>query len=366
MAMVDAFQHWAHTHPEGIDPAACDARWAELQNRFMPGIDWSGLKAEMMTGWHRKLHIHTAPFYYVEYGLAQLGAVQVWRNALQNQAASLENYRRALALGVPSHCPAVSAAGAKFAFDARTLQEAGLDRDHDRATARMRTCLVLGATGFIGGHIAREAVARGWQVRALRRNPNFAGAIGDVDVEWVTGDVNNRSTLIEAMRGCEMIFHSAGAYPHGTRQIDRDVQSALNQMRNVIAVARDSKPDRLIYTSSFTTIGLPGDPDRLADERDLYRPGTAGDAYYEAKWAMEVEALNSGLPTVVLNPAAVFGPGDVHLSVSEIVIMAAKGRVPFYFDATFGAIDVRDVPRRISTRSIAGVWASVTFSAITT
>jgi len=58
---------------------------------------------------------------------------------------------------------------------------------------------------------------------------------------------------------------------------------------------------------------------------------------------MEVEALNSGLPIVVLNPAAVFGPGDVHLAVSEIVIMAAQGRVPFYFDATFGAIDVRDV-----------------------
>ncbi len=88
---------------------------------------------------------------------------------------------------------------------------------------------------------------------------------------------------------------------------------------------------------------MPGEPNRLADERDLYRPGTAGDAYYEAKWAMEVEALKSGLPIVVLNPAAVFGPGDVHLAVSEIVIMAAQGRVPFYFDATFGAIDVRDV-----------------------
>jgi oligoendopeptidase F len=60
MAMVDAFQHWAHTHPEGIDPAACDARWAELQNRFMPGIDWSGLKAEMMTGWHRIAHSYRA------------------------------------------------------------------------------------------------------------------------------------------------------------------------------------------------------------------------------------------------------------------------------------------------------------------
>jgi dihydroflavonol-4-reductase len=207
----------------------------------------------------------------------------------------------------------------------------------------MKTCLVLGATGFIGGHIAREAAARGWHVRALRRDPNAVGAIGDVNVEWVTGNLEDRSSLQEAMRGCDVVFHSAGAYPHGTRQIDRDVQSALDQMRNVIAAAREAKPDRLIYTSSFTTVGLPGEPNRLADERDCYRPGTAGDAYYEAKWAMEVEALNSGQPTVVLNPAAVFGPGDVHLAVSEIVIMAAKGRVPFYFDATFGAIDVRDV-----------------------
>ena len=207
----------------------------------------------------------------------------------------------------------------------------------------MKTCLVLGATGFIGGHIARGAVARGWQVRALRRNPNFFGAIGDVNVEWVTGNLEDRATLMEAMHGCSVIFHSAGAYPHGTRQIDRDVQRALAQTSNVIEAARITQPDRLIYTSSFTTIGLPPEPNRLADECDFYRPGTAGDAYYEAKWAMEVELLKSGLPIVVLNPAAVFGPGDVHLAVSEIIIMAAQGRVPVYFDATFGAIDVREV-----------------------
>ena len=159
----------------------------------------------------------------------------------------------------------------------------------------MKTCLVLGATGFIGGHIAREAAARGWHVRALRRAPDFRGAIGDVNVEWITGNLNDRSSLIEAMRGCDVVFHSAGAYPHGTRQIDRDVQSALAQMHNVIDTAREAKPDRLIYTSSFTTIGLPSEPQRLADERDCYRPGTAGDAYYEAKWAMEVEVLNSGI-----------------------------------------------------------------------
>ncbi len=207
----------------------------------------------------------------------------------------------------------------------------------------MKTCLVLGATGFIGGHIAREVVARGWRVRVLRRNPAFTGAIGDVDVEWVTGNLDDPAALLAAMRGCEVIFHSAGAYPHGTRGIDRAVEEALKQMRHVLEAACSAQPERLIYTSSFTTIGPSADPQRLADERDLYRPGMAGDAYYEAKWAMDTEALRSGLPILVLNPAAVFGPGDVHLAVSEIVIMAAKGRVPFYFDATFGAIDVRDV-----------------------
>jgi oligoendopeptidase F len=125
MAVVDAFQQWAHTQPGGADPAACDAKWAELQQRFMPGVDWDGLEAAMTTGWHRKLHIHTVPFYYVEYGLAALGAVQVWRNALNDQAASLANYRRALALGGTRSLPELyQAAGAKFAFDAGTLREA--------------------------------------------------------------------------------------------------------------------------------------------------------------------------------------------------------------------------------------------------
>jgi oligoendopeptidase F len=125
MATVDAFQQWAHTQPEGSDPEACDAKWLELQRRFMPGMDWSGLEAEMMTGWQRKQHIHRAPFYYVEYGLAQLGAVQVWRNALKDQAAALANYRRALALGGIQSLPQLyRTAGAKFAFDAGTLREA--------------------------------------------------------------------------------------------------------------------------------------------------------------------------------------------------------------------------------------------------
>jgi oligoendopeptidase F len=78
-----------------------------------------------MTGWQRKLHIHEVPFYYVEYGLALLGAVQVWRRALSDQAEAVTAYRRALALGNTVTLPELFAtAGARFAFDEGTLGEA--------------------------------------------------------------------------------------------------------------------------------------------------------------------------------------------------------------------------------------------------
>ena len=78
-----------------------------------------------MTGWQRKDHIHQMPFYYVEYGLAQLGAVQIWRNALSDQSAAVASYRRALQLGCTQPLPQLfETAGAKLAFDADTLNQA--------------------------------------------------------------------------------------------------------------------------------------------------------------------------------------------------------------------------------------------------
>lgn len=126
MAVVDAFQHWAYeNHAAAMDPNNCDAKWSEQWNRFMRGIDTNGLEADIANGWHRKLHIFQVPFYYVEYGLAQLGAVQVWANALKNQADAVKSYRRALALGGTASIPTLfQTAGAKFAFDAKTLGDA--------------------------------------------------------------------------------------------------------------------------------------------------------------------------------------------------------------------------------------------------
>jgi oligoendopeptidase F len=126
MAIVDAFQQWVYENPkDGTNPAACDAKWGELWERFIQGVDYSGLEEVKITGWHRKLHIHQIPFYYVEYGLAQLGAVQIWGNAQHDQAQAVAEYRKALALGGTATLPELfSAAGARFAFDAATLQAA--------------------------------------------------------------------------------------------------------------------------------------------------------------------------------------------------------------------------------------------------
>jgi oligoendopeptidase F len=126
MAVVDAFQHWVYTHPQqACEPARCDAQWLELWRRYLPGVDWTGLDDEAMTGWQRKQHIHRYPLYYIEYGVAQLGAVQVWRNALDEPARALRQYRQALSLGGTATLPELyRAAGARLAFDAGTLGEA--------------------------------------------------------------------------------------------------------------------------------------------------------------------------------------------------------------------------------------------------
>ena len=126
MAVVDAFQHWVYENPkQGSDPDACDAQWGALWDRFMSGQDWSGLEDAKVTGWHRKAHIHQIPFYYVDYGLAQLGAVQVWQNSLSDQKKAITAYRQALSLGGTRPLTELfQAAGAKLAFDAKTLGKA--------------------------------------------------------------------------------------------------------------------------------------------------------------------------------------------------------------------------------------------------
>jgi len=124
IASVDAFQSWIYTSGEGHDAAARDRAWLEIRSRFERGIDWSGLEQERVARWYRQLHIFEYPFYYIEYGIAQMGALQVWRHSLADQATAVKHYRQALALGGTVGLPEIyKAAGARLVFDAETMGE---------------------------------------------------------------------------------------------------------------------------------------------------------------------------------------------------------------------------------------------------
>ncbi len=124
VATVDAFQHWLYTSPDAADRDARDTYFRELWATFDPHTDWSGLDAERTARWHKQLHLFLYPFYYIEYGIAQLGALQVWRNSLEDHAGAVKAYREALALGGTRPLPELfDAAGARLIFDAEGMGE---------------------------------------------------------------------------------------------------------------------------------------------------------------------------------------------------------------------------------------------------
>jgi oligoendopeptidase F len=122
IATVDAFQHWIYTHP-GHTRAERTEAWLALMDRFGGNVDWTGYEAVRANLWHRQLHIFIHPFYYVEYGIAQLGALQVWSNSKQDPAHALRQYQHGLALGGSKPLPELfAAAGCRFDFSQKTVQ----------------------------------------------------------------------------------------------------------------------------------------------------------------------------------------------------------------------------------------------------
>jgi oligoendopeptidase F len=121
IATVDAFQHWIYTHPEHTRAGRRDA-WDQLMQRFGGAVDWTGYAPERSNLWHRQLHIFIHAFYYIEYGIAQLGALQVWANSKRDRTQALGRYKEALALGGSRPLPELfAAAGCSFAFDGSTM-----------------------------------------------------------------------------------------------------------------------------------------------------------------------------------------------------------------------------------------------------
>jgi oligoendopeptidase F len=121
VATIDAFQHWVYTHPRHTRAERRQA-WLDVFHRFAVVVDWSGYEDALACAWHRQLHLFVVPFYYIEYGIAQTGALQIWMRSRTAYREAVEQYWRALQLGGSKPLPRLfEAAGARFSFDYDTL-----------------------------------------------------------------------------------------------------------------------------------------------------------------------------------------------------------------------------------------------------
>lgn len=124
VATIDKFQHWIYENP-GHSAEEREQAWLGIYNDFSDSVtDWSGLEANRRNLWQRQLHLYEVPFYYIEYGFAQLGALAVWKNYKENPARGLESYLNALKLGYKRSIPEVyEAADIRFDFSKEYIRE---------------------------------------------------------------------------------------------------------------------------------------------------------------------------------------------------------------------------------------------------
>ena len=124
IAVIDKFQHWLYNNPQHTNEQRT-ARWMEILAEYSDGVtDYSGLETYRSNAWQRQLHLYEVPFYYIEYGIAQLGAIGMWMQFKQNPERALDNYCNALVLGGTATLPQLfDTAGLKFDFSPDVIKE---------------------------------------------------------------------------------------------------------------------------------------------------------------------------------------------------------------------------------------------------
>jgi len=206
--------------------------------------------------------------------------------------------------------------------------------------------LVTGATGFVGAAVARRLLGNHWQVRVLARRGSDRRNLQGLDVEVIDGDLTDVESLKHAVRGCEGLFHVAADYRLGARDPAQLYRTNVDGTRNVLSAAHRSGVQRIVYTSSVATIGIPADG----------TPGDEGTAnslenmighYKRSKYLAEEvarEAAREGISVVIVSPSTPVGPGDLKPTpTGQLVLDAAAGKMPAYVDTGLNIVHVDDV-----------------------
>ncbi len=206
--------------------------------------------------------------------------------------------------------------------------------------------LVLGATGLLGANLVRALLKKGYQVKAFKRKTSKTIGIAGLPIETAEGDVMDRDSIVNTLKGCQVLFHAGPYYPALTVPVQEAIGKGLMDVRNVMASAKQARLERVVYTSTLTTIGLSPRPGMPANEACVFKTRYTNNPYLMAKAAMEEEVRHyakEGLPVVIVNPTSLLGPYDSRPSSGTQILMIANHMMPAYVEGLTNVIDVRDV-----------------------
>ena len=205
---------------------------------------------------------------------------------------------------------------------------------------------VTGASGFVGGAVTRALVKAGHEVRVLVRPQSDRRNFRDLPVEVYHGDVCDLESVRRATAGCAQVYHVAALYKLWVRRKADMYASNVTGTENVLLAARASGVEKVIYTSSVATLGIPADGTPGTEETPVSLADMVGH-YKRSKFLAEQVALRyaqEGLPIVIVNPSTPVGIADLKPTpTGKIIVDFLNGRMPGYIDTGLNLVDVDDV-----------------------
>jgi dihydroflavonol-4-reductase len=207
---------------------------------------------------------------------------------------------------------------------------------------------ITGATGFVGGHVAKRYAAEGATLRVLTRQTSRLDSLTGLDVETVQGDLRQVDKLRSALTGCDALVHVAADYRLWVRDPDEMYAANVTGTRELLKLAREVGVPRVVYTSSVATMGFKADGTIVNEDTAVSLADMIGH-YKRSKFLGELEAIQAakaGQHVMILNPTTPIGSGDAKPTpTGRIVVDFLNKKFPAYVDTGLNLVDVDEVAR---------------------
>lgn len=207
---------------------------------------------------------------------------------------------------------------------------------------------ITGATGFVGGHVARAYASEGATLRLLTRQTSRQDSLSGLDAETVVGDLREPQKLRSALAGCDALVHVAADYRLWVRDPQEMYAANVDGTRELLKIAREVGIQRVVYTSSVATMGFKTDGSIVNEDTPVSLADMIG-PYKRSKFLGEQEAIRAaqaGQHVMILNPTTPIGPGDAKPTpTGRIIVDFLNQKFPAYVDTGLNLVDVVEVAR---------------------